>query len=66
MDVGALVSVVLGTWIPGPDAIIYQGQDLQFRKPVGVGDTITVNVAAEEKRPKTHIVIFDCRCVNQR
>src|SRR5208337_1623280 len=61
---GALVSAVLGTRLPGPGTI-YLGQDLQFRKPVGLGDTITVTVTAKEKRPEQRIVIFDCRCVNQ-
>jgi len=61
---GALVSAALGTRLPGPGTI-YVGQDLRFRKPVGLGDTITVTVTAKEKRPDKHIVIFDCRCVNQ-
>ena len=61
---GALVSTVLGTKLPGPGTI-YLGQDLRFRKPVSVGDTITVTVTAKEKRPEKHIVLFDCRCVNQ-
>jgi hypothetical protein len=62
---GALVSAVLGTRLPGPGTI-YLGQDLSFRKPVGLGDTITVTATAKEKRPEKHIVVFDCRCVNQR
>ncbi len=62
---GALISAVLGTRLPGPGTI-YLDQDLRFRKPVGLGDTITVTVTAKEKRPDKHIVIFDCRCVNQR
>jgi phosphate acetyltransferase len=62
---GALVSAVLGTRLPGPGTI-YLGQDLSFRKPVGLGDTITVTMTAKEKRPEKHIVVFDCRCVNQR
>src|SRR5215469_4422875 len=62
---GALVSAVLGTRLPGPGTI-YLGQDLRFRRPVGLGDTITVTVTAKEKQPEKHIVIFDCRCVNQR
>lgn len=62
---GALVSAVLGTRLPGPGTI-YLGQDLRFVKPVGLGDTITATVTAKEKRPDKHIVIFDCRCVNQR
>jgi phosphate acetyltransferase len=61
---GALVSAVLGTRLPGPGTI-YLGQDLSFRKPVGLGDTITVTMTAKEKRPEKHIVVFDCRCVNQ-
>ena len=61
---GALVSAVLGTRLPGPGTI-YLGQDLRFRKPVGLGDTITVTVTAKEKRPEKHVVLFDCRCVNQ-
>jgi phosphate acetyltransferase len=62
---GALVSAVLGTRLPGPGTI-YLGQDLSFRKPVSLGDTITVTMTAKEKRPEKHIVVFDCRCVNQR
>jgi phosphate acetyltransferase len=62
---GALVSAVLGTRLPGPGTI-YLGQDLSFRKPVGLGDIITVTMTAKEKRPEKHIVVFDCRCVNQR
>jgi phosphotransacetylase/acyl dehydratase len=61
----ALVSAVLETRLPGPGTI-YLGQDLSFRKPVGLGDTMTVTVTAKEKRPEKHIVVFDCRCVNQR
>ncbi|MCW5749980.1 MAG: bifunctional enoyl-CoA hydratase/phosphate acetyltransferase [Alphaproteobacteria bacterium] len=61
---GALISAVLGTQLPGPGTI-YLGQDLRFRKPVSLGDTITVTVTAKEKRPDKHVVIFDCRCVNQ-
>jgi len=62
---GALISAVLGTRLPGPGTI-YVGQDLHFRKPVGLGDTITVTVTAKEKRPEKRVVIFDCRCVNQK
>ena len=61
---GALVSAVLGTRLPGPGTI-YLEQDLRFRKPVGLGDTITVTVTAKEKRPDKHVVIFDCHCTNQ-
>ena len=62
---GALISAVLGTRLPGPGTI-YLDQELQFRKPVGLGDTITATVTAKEKRPEKHVVVFDCRCVNQK
>jgi len=62
---GALLSAVLGTRLPGPGTI-YLGQDLRFRRPVGLGDTVTVTVTAKEKQPEKHIVVFDCHCVNQR
>jgi phosphate acetyltransferase len=64
MWAGAIVSAVLGTRLPGPGTI-YVAQDLQFLKPLGLGDTITVTVTAREKRPDKPIVIFDCHCRNQ-
>src|SRR5271165_494391 len=64
MWAGAVVSAVLGTRLPGPGTI-YVEQDLQFLKPLGLGDTITVTVTAKDKRPEKRIIIFDCHCKNQ-
>lgn len=61
---GALISTVLGTQLPGPGTI-YLSQDLHFRAPVGLGDTITVTVTAKEKDAGKHRIVFDCRCRNQ-
>lgn len=61
---GALISTVLGTQLPGPGTI-YVEQSLHFRRPVGVGDTLTVTVTVKTKTQATHRVIFDCRAVNQ-
>jgi len=61
---GALISAVLGTKLPGPGTI-YLSQDLHFRAPVGIGDTITTTVTVREKRSEEKRIIFDCRCVNQ-
>ena len=61
---GGLISSVLGTELPGPGTI-YLSQSLKFRRPVGVGDTITSTVTVVEKRPDHHIVVLDCVCVNQ-
>ncbi|MEO1318311.1 MAG: MaoC/PaaZ C-terminal domain-containing protein, partial [Pseudomonadota bacterium] len=44
---GALISNVLGTQLPGPGTI-YLDQSLRFLKPVGIGDTVTVQVTVAE------------------
>ncbi|HYY31588.1 MAG TPA: bifunctional enoyl-CoA hydratase/phosphate acetyltransferase [Chthoniobacterales bacterium] len=62
---GALISTVLGTELPGPGAI-YLGQSLQFRRPVGLGDTITVAVRVAEKNTEKHRVRLDCEAKNQK
>ncbi|MBP2313234.1 phosphate acetyltransferase [Azospirillum soli] len=61
---GSLISAVLGTLLPGPGTI-YMGQDLRFKRPVGLGDVITVTVTAKEKRDDKNIVVFDCVALNQ-
>src|SRR3954468_19548837 len=61
---GALISTVLGTDFPGPGTI-YLGQNLRFRRPVKVGDTITVRITAREKDPKNGKVTLDTECANQ-
>ncbi|AWK87943.1 bifunctional enoyl-CoA hydratase/phosphate acetyltransferase [Azospirillum thermophilum] len=61
---GSLISAVLGTLLPGPGTI-YLGQDLRFKRPVGLGDIITVTVTAREKRPEKNVVVFDCTALNQ-
>src|SRR5215468_10607628 len=61
---GALISTVLGTVFPGPGTI-YLGQNLRFRRPVRVGDSITIKVTAKEKDATKRKVILDTECVNQ-
>jgi phosphate acetyltransferase/phosphate butyryltransferase len=62
---GALISTLLGTRLPGPGAI-YLGQTLAFRRPIGVGDTVTVTVTVTAKDPERRRVTLDCRCTNQQ
>lgn len=38
-----LISAVIGMQLPGPGTI-YLGQELSFRSPVRIGDTITATV----------------------
>jgi phosphotransacetylase/acyl dehydratase len=60
---GALISALLGAELPGPGTI-YLNQSLSFRRPVGLGDTVTARVRVKEKRDKQHVVL-DCECLNQ-
>lgn len=62
---GALISTVLGTQLPGPGTI-YIGQTLRFKKPVAIGDRLTVTVTVIEKKPEKKRVIFACECRNQQ
>lgn len=62
---GALISTVLGTQLPGPGTI-YINQSLKFRKPVAIGDTLTVTVTAKEKKPEKKRITFACECKNQQ
>lgn len=61
----ALISTVLGTQLPGPGTI-YLGQTLRFKKPVAIGDELTVTVKVLELNPEKKRVIFACECRNQR
>ncbi len=65
MWVGGLISNLLGTVLPGPGTI-YLGQEIRFKKPVRLGDEITVKVTVKSKRPDKPIVTFDCICLNTR
>ncbi len=61
---GGLISAVLDTELPGPGAS-YLSQSLRFVRPVGLGDAITTSVKVTEKRSEHHVLLLDCRCVNQ-
>jgi phosphate acetyltransferase/phosphate butyryltransferase len=62
---GALISTVLGAELPGPGTI-WLDQRLHFRKPVGLGDTITATVKVEQKCDVDHRVKLACTATNQR
>lgn len=61
---GALISTLLGTEMPGPGTI-YVSQTLKFRRPIGLGDTVTVTIRATTKEEAKRRVTFDCSVVNQ-
>ncbi len=55
------ISTVFGTRLPGPGCI-YLSQDLRFRAPVKIGDTVTATVTIREIVPEKARVIFDTAC----
>lgn len=49
------ISAVLGTKLPGTDTI-YLSQNLDFKAPVKIGDTITAEVEVLEKKDRKKII----------
>ncbi|GGY40740.1 3-hydroxybutyryl-CoA dehydratase [Bacterioplanes sanyensis] len=64
MYTGALISAVLGTQLPGPGTI-YLGQNLSFKKPVMLGDQLTVTLTVTSKHDSKPIVTLGCSVTNQ-
>lgn len=64
MWTGSLVSTILGTEFPGPGTI-YLEQSFRFKRPVRVGDTLTVEVVVLEKHDDKHTLVLDCSIANQ-
>jgi 3-hydroxybutyryl-CoA dehydratase len=65
MLVAGFISAVLGTQLPGPNAI-YMGQTLEFKLPVKIGDTVTAEVTVAEKRDDKRILKLKTTVSNQR
>lgn len=61
---GSLVSMVLGTLLPGPGTV-YLGQTFRFLRPVSIGDTVTARVTVKEKITDKHRLKLDCVCTSQ-
>jgi len=62
---GCLISTVLGTVLPG-SGTIYVSQSLSFKRPVVLGDVLTVTVTAKVKISESKRIVFDCLCTNQQ
>jgi len=56
---GLLISSLIDNELPGPGTA-YVDQSLHFRRPVGLGDTVTVRVTVRRKAPETHLLTLDC------
>jgi len=59
-----IISAVLGNDLPGPGTI-YLGQELKFKAPVYVGDTLTATVELVKFREDKRIATFRTTCTNQ-
>lgn len=59
-----LISAAIGTKLPGVGTI-YLGQDLQFRRPVKIGDTVTAQITVLEKDEAKKRVILETLVINQ-
>lgn len=61
----ALISMVLGTELPGPGTIFID-QSLRFLKPTTVGDRLGVRVSVTAKDAASKRVALACVCTDQR
>lgn len=59
---GGFISAVLGTKLPGPGTI-YVSQQLEFKAPVRINDTVTARVEVIEKLEKNRLKLRTT-CIN--
>ena len=64
MLTGAFISAAVAMELPGPGTI-YISQSLKFRRPVKIGDTVTVALEVIDKRDRRKVVTLDCKASNQ-
>ena len=57
----AYISTLIGTRLPGPGCI-YVSQNLRFKAPVKVGDTLTAFVTIEELIPQKTFIKMKTQC----
>lgn len=61
-----LISAALGTKLAPESVVIYLSQQMRFRLPVAIGDTITAEVEVTAIDAEKRIVTVRTDCVNQR
>ena len=64
MLLAGFISSVIGCQLPGPGSI-YIKQDLKFRAPGRIGDTVTAKVTVLEVIEERNRVILQTTCTNQ-
>ena len=61
MLTASLISTLIGTKLPGPGCI-YISQDLKFRAPVRVGNTVETRATVTEIEPSRRRVVLRTEC----
>src|SRR5215471_990015 len=61
MLTASFISTVIGTKLPGPGCI-YVSQNLKFRAPVRIGDTVRTRVTVTSLDPQSRRVAFETTC----
>lgn len=64
MLLGALLSRVAGTKIPGPGTIVIS-QDIRYKEPCYIGDTVTAEIKILHLRADKPIIKISSRVTNQ-
>lgn len=64
MLTASIISAILGNDLPG-SGTIYLGQDVKFKAPVFVGDTVTAKVEVTAYREEKRIATLRTTCENQ-
>lgn len=59
------ISTVLGTKLAPGYVVVYLQQQLRFRLPVGIGDTITATAEVKDVDVEKRILTLDTVCTNQ-
>ena len=59
------ISAALGTRLAPGYVVVYMSQQLRFRLPVGIGDTITATAEVKEVDPEKRILTVETNCTNQ-
>ena len=59
------ISAALGTKLAPGYVVVYLSQQLRFRLPVGIGDTITAAAEVKEVDAEKRILTLDTTCTNQ-
>ena len=62
--VASVISASLAMALPGPGSI-YRSQQIRFKAPVFIGDTVTVKLEVTNKKARSRLVELECRVLNQ-